>query len=135
MCTPSATLPRTLPYCVVTTGSGFISLPLLLDYGWAAPFPSCHCCPGHLAHLADRQQSDPTAAGNDANPFDEPCWPVQSEGDGEEDIRGGDQQTRSNRIPGPAAPVRIGGIAPCQHEASRTQRDELKLAKNIMQDS
>jgi len=46
-----------------------------------------------FAHKADRQQSDPTAAANDANPFNESYWtPIpQFEGEDEGDIRGGDQ--------------------------------------------
>jgi hypothetical protein len=90
-----------------------------------------------FAHKADRKPRDPTAAANDANPFNESYWtPIpQFEGEDEGDIRGGDQQTCGNRIPDPAAPGRIGGIAPCQHEASRNQRVELKLAKEIMKGS
>ena len=90
-----------------------------------------------FAQKADRQQSDPNAAANDANPCNESCWtPVpQFEGKDEDDIRDGDQQTCGKRIPGPAAPGRIGGITPGQHEASHTQRNELKLAKEIMKGS
>src|SRR5215471_3918986 len=90
-----------------------------------------------LAHQADRQQSDLTPASNDANSCNESYWtPVQQfEGEDEDDIRGDDQQTCGNRIPGPAARGPIGGIAPCQHEASSSQRDELKLAKEIMKGS
>src|SRR5262249_47807915 len=49
--------------------------------------------------------------------------------------KGDDQETCGNRIPGPAVRGRIGGIAPCQHEASRRQRDEAKQAEEIMKDS
>src|SRR5579859_6252037 len=87
------------------------------------------------AHKTDRQQSDPTTSANDTNPFNESCWPVQFEGEDEEDIRGDDQQTCGKRIPGPAAPIGRGGFAPCQHETSYSQRDELKLAKEIMKGS
>ena len=73
---------------------------------------------------ADRQHSDPTPADNDANPLHEPCWPVQRGGDTSEDKKDDDQETSDTRIPGPAVGGRIGGIAPCQHEASGRQRGE-----------
>jgi hypothetical protein len=46
-----------------------------------------------LAQKANRQQSDPNAAANDANPFNESCWTPdpQFKGEDEGDIRGGEK--------------------------------------------
>lgn len=90
-----------------------------------------------FAQQADRQQRDPTPATNDADPCNESDGTSvhQLEREDEDEISGDDEQTGGNRIPGPAARGRIGGLASCQYETRSSQRDELKLTKEIMKGS